>query len=407
MKLTIDKFKLNKNIERENILYIFFGVLFEKAFPFIIAFIFIRYIDDTEYGLWVIYFQLILIFSSTIISPLQLFFNREFNKANSEKIKIYNFQIIAPVFIFSLPIFYYLFDVLFFHLFLSLLSVITLILNNLLFNYLRFNDQNSRYLLYSFLRFMCFLITLSSFVIWGDKLQIEGLFLALIFSNLIVIIVLGKLIEIKTQEYKIQEFLKLCSYGILTLSLAGLDKLLLLNTNLDIIDLATLGYALVFANSTSIMVEVLKKYFSPIFFRNFNDLKFYSSSTIKSTLQANLFLAFFQLSFPFVLFFILDHFHFTKESLIGVDFLYLLLLLSTSLAIHNIYHFLNPYLFYINKSHYLSLIIIFTALFFIISVLSFDYMSLIKLSYYKIISSLLLIILSLVCVKFLEKNNSV
>ena len=400
-------FKLSKNVEQKNILYILFGVLFEKAFPFIIAFIFIRYIDDTEYGLWVIYFQLILIFASTIISPLQLFFNREFNKVNFEKIKIYNFQLIAPVFIFFLLIFYVFFDVLFLHLVLSLLSVLTLILNNLLFNYLRFNDQNLKYLLFSFFRFIFFLTLLSSFVTLNDKLQIEGLFIALVSSNLIVIIVLRKLIEIKTQKYKIQEFLKLCSYGILTLSLGGLDKLILLYTNLGILDLAMLGYALVFANSTSIMVEVIKKYFSPIYFKNFNDLKFYSPSTIKRTIKANVFLVFFQVSFPFILFFILDYFQFTKESLIGVDFLYLLLLLSVSLAIHNIYHFINPYLFYINKSHYLSLIIIVTALFFVISIFSVEQMSLVKLAFYKIISSLLLIALSFFCIKFLKHNNNV
>ena len=400
-------FKLSKNVEQKNILYILFGVLFEKAFPFIIAFIFIRYIDDTEYGLWVIYFQLILIFASTIISPLQLFFNREFNKVNFEKIKIYNFQLIAPVFILFLLIFYVFFGVLFLHLVLSLLSVLTLILNNLLFNYLRFNDQNLKYLLFSFFRFIFFLTLLSSFVTLNDKLQIEGLFIALVSSNLIVIIVLRKLIEIKTQKYKIQEFLKLCTYGILTLSLGGLDKLILLYTNLGILDLAMLGYALVFANSTSIMVEVIKKYFSPIYFKNFNDLKFYSPSTIKRTIKANVFLVFFQVSFPFILFFILDYFQFTKESLIGVDFLYLLLLLSVSLAIHNIYHFINPYLFYINKSHYLSLIIIVIAFVFVISILSVEDMSLIKLAFYKIISSLLLIALSFFGIKFLKQKNNV
>tara|TARA_B100000767_G_scaffold5260_1_gene4986 strand:+ start:10102 stop:11307 length:1206 start_codon:yes stop_codon:yes gene_type:complete len=400
-------FKLRKNVEHKNILYILFGVLLEKAFPFIIAFIFIRFISDAEYGMWVIYFQLILIFASTVISPIQLFFNREFNKDNFEKIKIYNFQLIAPVFIFFLLIFYLLFDVLFLHLVLSLLSVVTLILNNLLFNYLRFNDQNLKYLLFSFFRFICFFIILSCFVILNDNLQIEGLFIGLILSNLIVILVFRKLIEIKTQKYKIQEFLKLCSYGLLTLSLGGVDKLILLHTNLDILDLAMLGYALVFANSTSIMVEVIKKYFSPIFFKNFNDLKFYSPSTVKRTIEANIFLAFFQLSFPFVLFLILDYFQFTKESLIGVDFLYLLLLLSISLTIHNIYHFINPYIFYINKSHYLSLIIIVTALVFVLSILSIEQMSLIKLSFNKIISTLLLITSSFFCVKFLKQNSNV
>ena len=133
----------------------------------------------------------------------------------------------------------------------------------------------------------------------------------------------------------------------------------------------------------------------------------YKRQTIKRTIKANVFLVFFQVSFPFILFFILDYFQFTKESLIGVDFLYLLLLLSVSLAIHNIYHFINPYLFYINKSHYLSLIIIVIAFVFVISILSVEDMSLIKLAFYKIISSLLLIALSFFGIKFLKQKNNV
>ena len=56
----INIFKLKQNIEHKNMLYILFGVLFEKAFPFILGFLFIKSISDLEYGLWVLYFQVVL-----------------------------------------------------------------------------------------------------------------------------------------------------------------------------------------------------------------------------------------------------------------------------------------------------------------------------------------------------------
>ena len=67
-------------IFNKNLVYITFGVFLEKALPFIISFLFIKQIDDLDYGLWILYFQIVIIFSSTILSPLQLFFNREFEK---------------------------------------------------------------------------------------------------------------------------------------------------------------------------------------------------------------------------------------------------------------------------------------------------------------------------------------
>jgi len=403
----INIFKLKQNIEHKNMLYILFGVLFEKAFPFILGFLFIKSISNLEYGLWVLYFQVVLIFASTFISPLQLFFNREFKKAKYKKLKIYNFHLAAPIVIFLLLLFLIIYDVSIIHIVLCLFTIITLILNNLLFNYLRFSQENFRYLKFSLIRFICFVTFLISFVVYKNKILIEDLFIALIVSNLIVVIALKGVLKIEKGNYKVQEFIKLCLYGLLTLSLGGLDKIILTKTNLNLMDLAILGYALVFVNSTSIMLEAIKKYFSPIYFKDFNELDYYSPSAIKKTIKANIFLGIFQIVFPFLLFFLLDFLQLTKESLIAPEFFLLILLLSISLSIHNIYHFINPYLFYINKSQYLSLIIITAGIFFSICILSIEQLNLIKLSSIKIISSFILISLSYLFLKFQKQRRNV
>lgn len=389
--------KLNKDL-----IYIGFGVLFEKALPFILTFFFIKKIDDQEYGLWVLYFQFVLIFSSTIISPVQLFFNREFRNTYSDRLNIYNSHIILPTLLFFLAVLFIFYDVALVHSALCLFTIISLTLNNLLFNYLRFKGKNLTYFIFSLFRFFCFNIILISSVFYYNKIDINSLFIAYIVSNMIVIFFFKKIVVLKTKKYKIHEFIKLCIYGLLTLSLGGIDKLVLLNTNLTIMDLAVLGYALVFANSTSIVVEAFKKYFSPIYFKDFNDFGFYSNETIKKTLRANIFLGFFQISFPFLLFFIIDFFDFSKDSLIGPDFFFLLFLLSFSLFVHNIYHFINPFLFYINKSHYLSIGIFIIAFLFTVIVVNIEELNLIKVSFVKIMSSIVLILICFISMKFLK-----
>ena len=62
-------------IFNKNLVYITFGVFLEKALPFIISFLFIKQIDDLDYGLWILYFQIVIIFSlSSFVSKTVSFF---------------------------------------------------------------------------------------------------------------------------------------------------------------------------------------------------------------------------------------------------------------------------------------------------------------------------------------------
>ena len=377
-------------ILNKNLAYITTGVFLEKALPFIISFFFIKKIDDLDFGIWILYFQIVIIFSSTILSPIQLFFNREFEKEINERINIYNSHIIILILTISLISFFTWGNSIFIHAFLGLLTVVTLTLNNLIFNYLRFTGKNFYYFLFSFLRTIIFITFLVYSVYANNNISIENLFYSYIFSNLLVIFIYKGKLNLKFKPYKIKEFSRLCIYGILTISLGGLDKLILLETNLDVKDLAVMGYALVFANSTNVIVEGFKKYFSPIFFNDFKKNNFYSAKTISKTIRANIFLFIIQISFPFVLFHLIDYFSLIKQSLVYNDFFNLIFVFSLSLFIYNIYHFSNPYIFFKDKSHVLSVLLVVVGLFFVVLVLSFKDISLIKIANIKLITSFIL-----------------
>ena len=151
-----------------------------------------------------------------------------------------------------------------------------------------------------------------------------------------------------------------------------------------------MGYALVFANSTNVIVEGFKKYFSPIFFNDFKKNNFYSAKTISKTIRANIFLFIIQISFPFVLFHLIDYFSLIKQSLVHNNFFNLIFVFSLSLFIYNIYHFSNPYIFFKDKSHVLSVLLVVVGLFFVVLVLSFKDISLIKIANIKLITSFIL-----------------
>ena len=238
-------------------------------------------------------------------------------------------------------------------------------------------------------------------------MKIEHLFYSYIFGNLFVILIYKRKINLKFKTYKIQEFLRLCIYGILTISLGALDKLILLETNLDLKDLAVLGYALVFANSTNIIVEGFKKYFSPIYFNDFKKNNFYTYETISKTVKANLFLLIIQISFPFILFYVIDYFSLTKQSLIYDNFFNLIFIFSLSLFIYNIYHFSNPYIFFKNKSHILSVLLIIVGFSFISLVFIFENINLIQLAYIKVFTTLILALGTLFITVFYKNKTYV
>ena len=214
-----------------------------------------------------------------------------------------------------------------------------------------------------------------------------------------------KKINLKFNSYKTKEFLRLVIYGILTISFGGLDKLILLETNLDLKDLAVMGYALVFAGSTNVIVEGFKKYFSPIYFNDFRKYNFYTPETISKTIKAILFLFVVQISFPFILFFLMDSFSLIKQSLIYNNFFYLILVFSLSLFIYNIYHFSNPYIFFKNKSHILSALLIIVGLSFIILVLKIEEINLIQLAYVKLLTTVILAFGTLLISIFYKTKN--
>jgi len=264
----------------------------------------------------------------------------------------------------------------------------------LIFNYLRYSEQNLKYALYSGLRFFLFLFCLFFFG-FDNQLEVKEILLSFIISNSLLFIGFVKKFKItfKSKDFK-NEFLKLSFYGVITFFLSGIDRATLGFYDYDLVSIATIGYAATIANVPSILTETLKKYLSPLFFKDFTLKGFFSDKTIKSTTVFFIGLTIIQLIFPIVFFLILKETGFVKNSLVTSDFISLIVVFSLSMAIYNSYHFLNPIIFYNNKSEKLIFILgLCSTMFLLLLKIPFEFLNpILKVAFLKLITSILLII---------------
>ena len=347
--------------------YVITGVFFEKILPLLISFVFIQKMSETQYALWVLFFQISTMSTSSIDSPLNLFYNKTFYKIKDKKsIPVIELRLILPIFIltFLVSLFY---SNSFLVSGLVLLMVITSITAMLIFNSLRYRAKNRSYAIRSFIRFIVFLFLLGALSSFRE-LKLNDILVSYSISNFIAIVdcLNFLLVRWKTITF-FSEFLQLSLYGLLTSLLSGIEKIAMGTFQSNLLDLAIVGYAIALANSPSLLTESFKKYLSPYFFKDFNQLGFYSKDSIKKAIQALTLLTAAQLIIPILFYFILEKFSLLKESLIIENFLALVLGFSIIMSLYNAYHFINPYLFYKNKSNKLSMILcLSTALFLLI-----------------------------------------
>ena len=370
------------------------GVIFEKIFPLLISFIFINKIADAEYGLWIICFQFFLIFNSSIATPLTLNFNKNFFTSTNKKINITEARLIILIILLSFTVLLFVPNTSLLIAFLVTVMICCSVFSLLIFNYLRYSEQNLKYAIYSAVRFFIFLFCLISFG-FDNQLEINEILLSFIISNSLPFIGFVKKIKItfKSKDFK-NEFLKLSFYGVTTFFLSGIDRAVLGFYGYDLVSIATIGYAATIANVPSILTETLKKYLSPLFFKDFTLKGFYSSKTIKSTTLFFIGLTLIQLILPIGFFFILKKTELVKNSLVTDDFISLIVVFTLGVAIYNLYHFLNPIIFYKNKSEKLIFILVLcSTLFLLLLKLPIVFLNpILKVALLKLITTILLII---------------
>ena len=381
-------------IINRTLFYTTIGVIFEKISPLLISFIFINKIADEEYGLWIICFQFFLIFNSSIATPLTLNFNKNFFTSTNKKINITEARLIILIILLSFTVLLFVPNTSLLIAFLVTVMICCSVFSLLIFNYLRYSEQNLKYAIYSGIRFFLFLFCLISFG-FDNQLEINEILQSFIISNSLPFIGFVKKIKItfKSKDFK-NEFLKLSFYGVITFFLSGIDRATLGFYDYDLVSIATIGYAATIANVPSILTETLKKYLSPLFFKDFTLKGFFSDKTIKSTTVFFIGLTIIQLIFPIVFFLILKETGFVKNSLVTSDFISLIVVFSLSMAIYNSYHFLNPIIFYNNKSEKLIFILgLCSTMFLLLLKIPFEFLNpILKVAFLKLITSILLII---------------
>ena len=381
--------KINKTLFLTTI-----GVIFEKIFPLLISFIFINKIIDAEYGLWIICFQFFLIFNSSIATPLTLYFNKFFFTSPNKKINIIEARLIILIILLSFTVLLLVPSASPIIAFLVTVMICCSVFSQLIFNYLRYSEQNLKYALYSSIRFFLFLFCLIFFG-FDDQLEVKEILLSFIISNSIPFIGFIQQFKItyKSIDFK-NEFLKLSFYGIATFFLSGIDRAVLGFYGYDLVSIATIGYAATIANVPSILTETLKKYLSPLFFKDFTLKGFYSDKTIKSTSLFFIGLTLIQLILPVGFFFILKKTELVKNSLVTDDFISLIVFFSSGLAIYNLYHFLNPIIFYKNKSEKLIFVLGLSSIMFLLLLkLPIVFLNpILKVALLKLLTSIILII---------------
>jgi len=346
--------------------YVIIGVFFEKILPLIISFVFIHKMSETQYALWILFFHICTMSISSIDSPVNIFFNKTFyDRDDKRSIPIIEFRSIVSILIitFLVSLFY---SNSFITSALVLLMVLTSITTMSIFNSFRFRAKNFTYGIRSFVRFFIFLLIMIS-VTYFRELKLNDILISYSISNIVSVIDCFNLLLFKWKTITFfSEFINLSLYGLLTSLLSGIEKIAMGTFHSNLLDLAIVGYAIALASSPSLLTESFKKYLSPYFFKDFNEIGFYSKDSIKKTFQGLIVLTIAQLIIPIFFYLILEKLSLLKESLIIENFLVLVLGFSIIMSFYNAYHFINPYLFYKNQSNKLSMILCFSSVLFLL-----------------------------------------
>ena len=392
-----------------SIFYVLAASTIEKLLPFIISFIYINRIDPLNFGVYIICFQLSLILSAVITTPVLTHFNNTFfNREHKDEVTlVYPKNILIYLFIFVvIQQIYFKID------FITSIYVVLYALTSSLtvigFNFLRFKGQNLKYLFLSLLK-LAVLIGLFQFT-FTQELKVNTLFICLLISNLSSV---GFLIYIfnfnKNISLEKHEYYSLVLYGFFTIFFSGVDKLIINSQEINLYYIAVIGYISTIASTNAVYVEGIKKYLSPIYFREFSINNKITKIIFKKAGGYYLLSIFFQFILPFLTVYILTSIELLKQELLVNEFNSLLFFWCLNLCVFNFYHFINPIFFYKLKTNLLVYAMLVSLAFFFIGLHILNKMELFTVLYNvitaKIFASAVLILL--VSFPIIYKNGKI
>ncbi|PQJ18520.1 hypothetical protein [Nonlabens tegetincola] len=394
-----------------NVLYFnTLGTLFDKVLPLIITLLLSPFISSSDFGEWALYYQFLLFSNAVVISPLLGFFNRKFFDANSpKKMVLYNYPILLVLFVSCLVVYYTFFAYSISNLWYEVFVIIGFIAYNYYTQYLRFKEQDRYYLYVSLGRLIVFCTYLVYSKYLNEIIVYKDLLIAMALAHILVLCLSIFNMKLSPEKKLIEtkEFLSLSFYGFFTSSINGIDKFVIVALGFSSQSLGIYSYFLSVAATPNLLVEIAKKIFTPLQFKEFS---MFGEITKETTRKINLFLVglfFLQIIIPQIVFIVLR-----ELNLINQDFLafqspiLLLFIFSIGLYIFSIYHFINPVLIYFKKSIFMSISLFVSVVVYLLLMYMFsDAFDIILFSFIKSIMLTIAVIITWLFVKKVRKWN--
>lgn len=394
------------NIISKNLLFNFFGTIFDKMLPIIVTAFLTKSMSVQVYNDWTLFYQY-MIFSNVIcFAAITTRFSRLFYHSKNTKLSFDNYGLSIVLFI--VITFIYLFIIKSTtYLFLQISCIILSSLYSYFAQYLRFSAKDYLFFISSVFRFLIFLILILIF--YSDKtITFFELLLSLFISTIPFLLLIIKNIKkskIIDKSYLKEDF-SLIGYGISSSSINGADKFII---GYFFLNNSFLGYySLIYSitNLPSLLTEAVKKTINP---QVYNDLSSNSQISVKTKEKISFFIILIclvQFILPIFAIFLLLYFDLLNKNIIENRDLYMnSIYLSAGFVFHAIFQIINPIYFYFKKSFYLLIFQVFSFLVYLIIILL---NSKNEMLYYLANSIMLIMIASMTIyfAKFNKKNSN-
>ncbi|MBW2962892.1 hypothetical protein [Mesonia aestuariivivens] len=394
---------------RKTVLYNFSGTLFDKGLPLIIGLLASNYMNSSDFGIWTLYYQFLLIINAVCISSLLGFFNRKFYEypISKRKMYIYNYPILFLM-ISIVTIFFYLFfsDTVAFFI-IEILLVFAFLIYNYLSQFLRFNGQDKLYMILSMVRTLVFGLLILYVILSKGVLTYLEIISFFLIGHIPIIFYSLKKINF-TRAYtnsEPKEFISLASYGLLTSTTGGIDKFAIVFIGNSTAFLGVYAYFYTIATATNLIVEAGKKIFTPLQFKSFSKFGKLQKGIQKKINYFILFLGFLQVFLPQLLYWFLMKLNLVNDSFSHYENPELLILIfSIGFYIFSIYHFINPKLIYYKKSLLMSCSLIISIVIYLILLFVTQSNSYIGLAILKTVLLSLITIFTFFTLKLIKLN---
>ena len=166
--------------------------------------------------------------------------------------------------------------------------------------------------------------------------------------------------------------------------LGGIDRIIVIEAGYSYENLSFYAYALAFASLPSFLTEAVKQYMAPNLYQNLSTIGSYSNKTMKKLYGFIGVLILIQLSLPFALFEVMMLLGVLNINFVNTETFHLtILMFNLGFIFHIVYHFVNPFIFFFDKSLYLLFVQLFSIAIYSFLLFNFDNLNDVILASYR------------------------